>query len=69
MLRRKNMDTREEKIIFKDPYGNKELEREFNEKIIKICDTKLSRKDFIKKIRDTKKELMKKYGYDKGHQK
>ncbi len=51
-----------DKIIFKDlKYNNKEFEKEFNEKILKICDMGLSREEFSKRTKKLKEELLKKY--------
>ena len=56
------MITEEEKIIYKDPLGNKELEKEFAKKLDKLLETPhLSRKELNKGIEKIQNELKKQY--------
>ena len=49
-------------IIWKDPQNNKEYEKEFNRKMIKLANkTNISRKEAEKEFNRIKQELKKKY--------
>lgn len=56
------MDTKEEKIIFKDPKGNLELEKEFNKKVLELAEKKLSTIEFENEFKKIQQELKQKYG-------
>lgn len=56
------MDTKEGKIIFKDPKGNLELEKEFNKKVLALAEKKLSTIEFENEFKKIQQELKQKYG-------
>ena len=50
-------------IIWKDPQNNKEYEKEFNRKMIKLANkTNISRKEAEKEFNRIRQELKNKYG-------
>lgn len=49
------------KIIFRDPKGNLELEKEFNKKILELAEKKLSTIEFEKEFKKIQQELKQKY--------
>ena len=56
------MDIKEEKIIYKDPLGNHELEKEFAKKLDELLETPdLSKADFENGIKKIQNYLKKKY--------
>lgn len=50
-----------EKIIFRDPKGNLELEKEFNKKVLELAEKKLSTIDFENEFKKIQQELKQKY--------